>query len=348
MNSLLNFYNDHEKQVILGFGLLVGLGIGLLFGWVIWPTQFDNATPGMLRSDYRDDYISWVAEEYEDTGDIEAAQHKLGMDITGRGRWRDEPIPLIQELANSRGAAERPSLQALAQDLSTAPSPDQGPTLLERLKSVLRVLFVLLVVVAVCVLGYLGVTRLIGGKREISERAIASRTMEPVSWEDGGATPLAQFVTTYTLGDDFYDPSFSIEKENGDFMGECGVGISESIGAGDPKKVTAIEIWLFDKNDIRTITKVLMSQHAFNDDALRASLGSKGDLVMVQPGSEVTLDTATMVLRARILDLEYGEGQLPPNSFFKRISMELGAWVKPGAEDVEMRGPEYPDMPSFG
>ena len=170
--------------------------------------------------------------------------------------------------------------------------------------------------------------------------------MEPASWEEGGTTPLAQFVTTYTLGDDFYDPSFSIEKENGDFMGECGVGISESIGTGDPKKVTALEVWLFDKNDIRTVTKVLMSDYAFDDDALQASLGSKGDLVPIEESSEVALETATMVLRARILELEYGEGQLPPHSFFKRVAIELGAWVKPGAEEATGEQ-DFPELPTF-
>ena len=66
-------------------------------------------------------------------------------------------------------------------------------------------------------------------------------------------------MTTYVLGDDLYDESFSIDTASGDFLGEYGVGVSETIGVGEPKKVTALEIWLFDKNDIKTATKVLMS-----------------------------------------------------------------------------------------
>jgi hypothetical protein len=343
MNKLLNFYNDHEKQVILVFGLLVGLGIGLLIGWVIWPTQLGNATPPMLRQDFRDNYISWVAEDYAATGNLEEAQERLGVIVSGRGRWREEPEVLIRQIAE--GHSDSANLEALATALEAAEEPAPGPSLLDRLVGVLKVLLVLLIVVGVAVAAYFGISKL-RGEREISERAVASRHMEPASWEEGGTTPLAQFVTTYTLGDDFYDPSFSIEKENGDFMGECGVGISESIGTGDPKKVTALEVWLFDKNDIRTITKVLMSDHAYEDDTLRTGLGSKGDLVPIQANSEIALETATMVLRARILELEYGEGQLPPNSFFKRISIELGAWVKPGAEETEGLM-NFPDIPSF-
>ena len=69
-------------------------------------------------------------------------------------------------------------------------------------------------------------------------------------------------MTTYVMGDDLYDGSISIDTQGGDFLGEYGVGVSEIIGVGDPKKVTALEIWLFDKNDIKTATKVLMSAHA--------------------------------------------------------------------------------------
>ncbi len=61
-----------------------------------------------------------------------------------------------------------------------------------------------------------------------------------------GDRPVKSFSTPYVLGDDYFDPSFSIEI-GADFLGECGIGISETLGAGDPKKVTAFEAWLFDK-----------------------------------------------------------------------------------------------------
>ena len=117
MNKLLNFYNDHEKQVILVFGLLVGLGVGLLIGWVIWPTQFSNATPPMLRQDFRNDYVAWVAEEYTETGDLEEAQQRLGVAISGRGRWRQEPEVLVRQIAENR--PDSANLEALAAALET-------------------------------------------------------------------------------------------------------------------------------------------------------------------------------------------------------------------------------------
>lgn len=143
--------------------------------------------------------------------------------------------------------------------------------------------------------------------------------------------PVVQFMTTYLHGDDLYDDSFSIETSSGEFLGETGVGISETIGTGsDAKRVTAFEVWLFDKNDIRTVTKVLMSDHAFNDDALRGKLETKGEANLAKPGEKLILETATLRIQARVVDLAYGSGPLPPNSFFERITIELAAWKRQG------------------
>jgi len=159
---------------------------------------------------------------------------------------------------------------------------------------------------------------------------------EPVllTEEEGGeegaqaVPPLGHWMTSYSLGNDTYDESFSIETPVGEFLGECGVGISETIGAGPPDKVTAFEVWLFDKNDIRTVTKVLMSAYAFNDEALRARLEPKGEAVLCQPNRHIVLETASLRVEAVISEMEYGSGSLPPQSFFNRLTVELAAWVK--------------------
>lgn len=135
----------------------------------------------------------------------------------------------------------------------------------------------------------------------------------------------------YRQGDDFFDDSFSIEDASNQFLGECGAGISETIGVGSPKKVTAAEVWLFDKNDIRTVTKVIMSQHAYNDEGIRAKLAPKGEPVLAQPGAQVVLETQTLRVVATIRDMEYGTGALPPNSFFERLTLDLAAYSR---EDV--------------
>ncbi|MCS7261371.1 MAG: hypothetical protein NZ765_11440, partial [Anaerolineae bacterium] len=126
---------------------------------------------------------------------------------------------------------------------------------------------------------------------------------------------LLSAYSVYELGMDNFDESFSIDDQ-GEFMGECGVGISETIGQERPRKVTALEIWLFDKGDIRTITKVLASEYAYYDDILRNRLSARGETFLARPGTTLLLETATLALKATILEVKYGDSpDTPPRSF---------------------------------
>ncbi|MBO9310396.1 MAG: hypothetical protein J7551_11510, partial [Chloroflexi bacterium] len=161
-----------------------------------------------------------------------------------------------------------------------------------------------------------------------------------------GLTAVGSFMSAYVMGDDFYDDTFSIETPSGEFLGETGAGISKTIGVGSPKKVTAIECFVFDKNDVRTVTKVLMSEHAFNDEALRTELAPRGEPVLAKVGETIYLETLTLIVQVQIIDLAYGSGALPPNSFFERLALKISAYPKaksappavPPAFDETQRG----------
>jgi hypothetical protein len=114
----------------------------------------------------------------------------------------------------------------------------------------------------------------------------------------------AQFETAYQIGDEAYDVSYSVESATGDFLGECGVSALER-EAGTPGRFTAFDIWLFDKLDSRTETKVLMSVRAFADETLRAKLADRREFVQAEKGKTVTLETENLNLYATITDLEY-------------------------------------------
>ncbi len=159
----------------------------------------------------------------------------------------------------------------------------------------------------------------------VSRAAGGARPVEKTAWLGETRPPLTQFASTYAFGDDRYDMSSSIETPSGDFLGECGVGISETIGAGLPEKVTALEVWVFDKNDVRTVTKVLMSDFAYNDPSIRAKLAPKGDAVLARKGEVVELKTQTLKINARIVDVVYGGGS-PANSYFQQVTLELATW----------------------
>jgi len=140
--------------------------------------------------------------------------------------------------------------------------------------------------------------------------------------------PVAQFMSTYAFGDDRYDESFTFDAPNGEFLGECGVSISDIIGVGEPKKISAFDIWLFDKNDIQTVTKVLMSKHSFDDPTTRQRLEIRGEPILAEPGAQFVLQTATLRLEGRIVDVMYGDMLLPEDSYFQRSTVELAIYRK--------------------
>lgn len=131
-----------------------------------------------------------------------------------------------------------------------------------------------------------------------------------------------EFHAVFTPRPGSYDETFDIEEPDGGYLGECGMTQSEVI-AGDDDRVTALEVWLFDKTDIRTITKVLMSDYAYGNQALRDKLASKGDAVLAQVGERFTLAAQTLRLEGEISDLMYNEGESPQHSSFQRLAVRF-------------------------
>jgi len=57
--------------------LIVGLGLGLLYGWVINPVSYQDTTLENLRIDYKTDYTLMVAEVYHSEKDLEWVLNRL-------------------------------------------------------------------------------------------------------------------------------------------------------------------------------------------------------------------------------------------------------------------------------
>jgi len=57
--------------------IIIGVALGLLYGWVVDPVDYVDTTPNTLRSDYKADYVLMVAEIYSADGDAEMAVLRL-------------------------------------------------------------------------------------------------------------------------------------------------------------------------------------------------------------------------------------------------------------------------------
>jgi hypothetical protein len=329
-----------KRPLVTGIlGLVVGLIIGLfVLGWGLWPVQWYNAAPANLHPGYQDMWLRMAIISYGATGD--AATAKVEYDALGTSAAET----LASVITNPRGidpnqiAQFEAAVSAVTQVQPGTAQPGATPTSTagggrSNLTTLLMVMcgVTLLVGAAIVVYFFLQGRKRSGGFTPAMQLP-TSEAETPPGWMNYPApseqAPMAQFMASYKAGDDLFDDSFSIDSPSGEFLGECGVGISETIGVGVPKKVTAFEVWLFDKNDIQTVTKVLMSAHAFTDPTIRQKLEAKGEPFQAVSGGQTILETATLKLVARVVDMSYGQGAMPENSYFDSLVLELAIWQK--------------------
>lgn len=329
--------------------LLIGMILGFLWAYLISPNVYTDAGPVHLSESWKEEFVKQVAWQFGASGAAEVAQRALD----GLGNAADVLNNMLVKFANDPQLL--PRLQAIQ------PFARNNPAELARITPSFfnsNLTPFLCVIGAAIVIGGLVIFNMIipfntlirrkattastvvegqeaerrrlleEAKRKEAELAAAQAAQVAVS-PVAGLEQISSFMSAYMIGDDFYDDTFSIETESGEFLGETGAGISKTIGVGDPKKVTAIECFVFDKNDVRTVTKVLMSEHAYNDEALRAELAPRGEPVLAKVGESIYLETLTLIVQVQIIDLAYGSGALPPNSFFERMSIKISAYQKP-------------------
>ncbi len=113
--------------VALGIGI-VGIALGLLFGWIIDPVRLVDTPPAALRADYRADYVLMIAESFHVTKDADFARRQLA--ILGT----DPPATICaRALQTAHQVGYAASDQALIQELmiamqaaGSAPTPSGG------------------------------------------------------------------------------------------------------------------------------------------------------------------------------------------------------------------------------
>lgn len=327
-----------DRRVLAGLTLLLGIAAGLFYGYIVDPVEWFDMGIEHLRADLQEDYVRMVIDSYDSNEDQDLALRRLNR-LGG-----DRSVEILISISSNPGTQDIGRVQqlsalvnqgvggGLAPDMGALTSPEAGAggqaagggsTFL----MACTVLFVL----GVVVIGVIYIRRRTRGGDPTTVMQAQEITRQAPQTDYvalGESQPISQWMTTYLIGDDLFDDSYSIDNPAGEFMGECGVGIADTIGVGEPKRVSAFEIWLFDKNDIQTVTKVLLSEHAFSDDAIQDRLSAKGDPEMSLPGHEVILETETLQMVARVVDMAYGAGALPDNSFFERMTIELAVWQK--------------------
>ncbi|MGH2521448.1 MAG: hypothetical protein ACRDH2_02990 [Anaerolineales bacterium] len=107
-------------------GLAVGLGLGLLYSWVVSPVKYVDTAPASLRADYQAEYVQLVARAFAVDEDLERARARLAL--------LDEADPAQRVTAFAQQAAASGndpqivrSLAALAAALGAGPASPIAP-----------------------------------------------------------------------------------------------------------------------------------------------------------------------------------------------------------------------------
>ena len=106
------------RWIFILIALILGVGAGLAYGWIIDPIEFFDMTPDTLRADYKTDYVLMTAEAYRFEQDPGTAARRLAifgsqspsaiaseaLDYARTNQFPDSDIALIQELVTAMQA----------------------------------------------------------------------------------------------------------------------------------------------------------------------------------------------------------------------------------------------------
>lgn len=59
--------------------ILIGIGLGLIYGWLVNPIEYVDTSPNTLRVDYKSDYVLMVAESYQLEQDTTLVLRRLAL-----------------------------------------------------------------------------------------------------------------------------------------------------------------------------------------------------------------------------------------------------------------------------
>lgn len=124
-----------------------------------------------------------------------------------------------------------------------------------------------------------------------------------------------------------FDRPHKIYTERNEFLGECGVGECDVLDAKGTLKVSALEVWLYDKTDMihtnSTVRQILASRYVEVDKEMAARLSARGDWAIVEPGFTKTLETANMQAMITVQAVEYANDPDLPEAYFESVDVEV-------------------------
>jgi len=342
--------------------LLVGVLLGMIFAYAIFPTEFTGAGPRRMSDDATEQWVRMVAVGYsegiaynEDTA-LAVLNQLPNPQQTAARLANDESVPSFERQA----VAELQAIQGF-NELTGSVAP-QDPGLIGSLMQWIIPLILVMIITPILVLVWrlLIYPNIVAGiidqvkqatnaeyreqkQREQRDRDILkeqNRLKEEmkknaVADADFGE-PVMQTISIYTKGRN-YDDSFAIElgpEQGNQFLGECGAGIATKAGS----ELESVEFWAFDMATQDTLTKIFAAPGAINDPTFQAKVSNRvknpaTDIVVAEPGAKLLLGTDENGVRVQgeIATISYTDGNGIPNGAIENMQMKVITWQTQGS-----------------
>jgi hypothetical protein len=119
--------NGSKGSWYLLTGLLIGLGLGLIYAWLVEPVEYIDTAPHSLSPAIKERYRSLISLAYAADGDIGRARQRMAL-LQDSNPQNELASQAQQEVAQNGSPQESQALALLAEDISQASASDQ-PTL---------------------------------------------------------------------------------------------------------------------------------------------------------------------------------------------------------------------------
>ena len=104
--------------------ITLGAAAGLYYGWVVNPVRYVDASPDVLRADYKADFVLMTAEVYRADGDLDLAVLRLTQ-LGDASPAESVTLATVFAVKAGYGEADLALMQNLADALHAA-NPTQG------------------------------------------------------------------------------------------------------------------------------------------------------------------------------------------------------------------------------
>jgi len=125
-----------KAALAFSLGILVGLALGFVAGWKVWPVRYVNVTPAELATSTRGDYVLMISASFAQTGDLATAIERLT--ALGYGLADVQSLaaegpkqglsPHQVDLLNRFAAALAAEIQSDMKSPTSSPLPDTRPS----------------------------------------------------------------------------------------------------------------------------------------------------------------------------------------------------------------------------